>query len=274
MSNNFSPTTRALLDAAKHDGPSRERRAAMWTGVTGGLVTHTPLQVKPQGAGASGANGAAQAGAAKGAFWAGASMKGAFIGALFGSAISIGVATFMLRAKTEPAAPPPPPTQIVVAAPQSGPAAANANAVQNAQSSNGSTSIELPATNDTNAQSSGNSAGSSMSSHGDPNATDTSHASSSKASGRSAHAKRDSASTESPDEMLAHEAALVGEARRELLTGDPAAALKSARAARSLEVRQMDPEEMGIEVKALRALGRDTEADRVESQLRTMYPGR
>ncbi|MGH7327335.1 MAG: hypothetical protein ACREJX_03185, partial [Polyangiaceae bacterium] len=118
MSNNLSPSTRALLDAAKHDGPSRESRAAMWTGLTGGLITHTPGQLKPQSAGGPPSIGPA----ANGAFCAGASMKGAFIGALFGSAISIGVATFMLRAKTEPA-PPAPVAQVAVTSPQNAEAA-------------------------------------------------------------------------------------------------------------------------------------------------------
>ncbi|MEO8800568.1 MAG: hypothetical protein ABI551_21925, partial [Polyangiaceae bacterium] len=114
---NLSPTTKALLRTAKHDGPSREKRAAMWTGVTGGLVTHTPLAINVQGAAPPAGPPAGPVAApmtvpppppsapigvavAKGGLLAGASMKGAFIGALFGSAISIGVATFMLRSKS------------------------------------------------------------------------------------------------------------------------------------------------------------------------------
>lgn len=273
MSSNLSPSTRALLDAAKHDGPSREKRAAMWTGITGGLVTQTPPQIKPQSSGASGSTTAAT----KGAFWAGASMKGAFIGALFGSAISIGVATFMLRAKTEPAAPPPSPAAQLAAAPSPN-ANAGTNATpsttQNAQGSSATTSIELPATNDTNSQSTGNSAGSPASQNAQ-GANDSSRSTVASKPSRSTHAaKKDPVSNESPDDMLSREVALVAEARRELLTGDAAAALKSVRAARSLEARQLEPEEMSLEARALRQLGRDAEAERVEAQLRTMYPGR
>ena len=252
----------------------------MWMGVSGGLVTHPPPRIdtgaKPQGAGASGSTAAAT----KGAFWAGASMKGAFIGALFGSAISIGVATFMLRAKSEPAAPPPAPAaQLAVAPSPNANGGTNANATQNAQASNAPTSIELPATNDTNAHSTGNSAlenqaGGSASQNGQGPSDSSRNAVASKTPHAGHGAKKDSISSESLDDMLSREVALVAQARRELITGDPAAALKSVRAARSLEARQMEPEEMGLEVKALRALGRDAEAEHVESQLRTMYPGR
>ena len=272
MSSNLSPSTRALLDAAKHDGPSREKRAAMWTGITGGLVTQTPPQIKPQNSGASGSTAAAT----KGAFWAGASMKGAFIGALFGSAISIGVATFMLRAKNEPAAPPPAPAAqlAVVPSPNANVGAnANANITQNTQASNATTSIELPATNDTNAQSTGNSAGSTASQNSQ-GATDSRSTVASKSSHASRAAKKEPLSSEALDDMLSRETALVADARRELLTGDPEGALKSVRAARSLEARQFEPEEMSLQARALRQLGRDAEAERVEAQLRTMYPGR
>ena len=270
MSSNLSPSTRALLDAAKHDGPSREQRAAMWTGITGGLVTQPPPQLKPQNSGASGSTAAA-----KGAFWAGASMKGAFIGALFGSAVSIGVATFMLRAKTEPAAPPPAAQLAVAPAPNANAGTSvNASATQNAQSSNVTTTIELPATNDTNAQSIGNSAGSSASQN-PQGATDSSRSALASKSSHVGHAtKKDPVSSESLDDMLSRETALVADARRELLTGDAEAALKSVRAARSLEARQFEPEEMSLQARALRQLGRDAEAERVEAQLRTLYPGR
>lgn len=266
MSNNLSPSTKALLQAAKGDRPSTERRAAMWTGITGGLVTHTPLHVTPQGAPPPTA--APAAAATKGALFAGASMKGAFIGALFGSAISIGVATFMLRSK--PAEQTPPPAVVTTVAQPSAmqPAPAQPNdvaATANAQIA--PSNLELAATpND--ARSTENSAVSSRANASQPVAHGTSSA-------KSTHAKKDtsSSSLDSPDDMLMREVALVADARRQLLTGDPASALKSVRAARSLEARQMEPEEMGLEAKALRALGRDAEADKVESQLRSMYPG-
>ena len=99
---NLSPSTLALLRAAKNDAPSKESRNAIWGGVTSGLVTHTPLHITPQGASAApppvaaasvGAAAAAPAAVATKGVLASAAgltgMKGAFVGALFGSAISI-----------------------------------------------------------------------------------------------------------------------------------------------------------------------------------------
>jgi hypothetical protein len=74
------------------------------------------------------------------------------------------------------------------------------------------------------------------------------------------------------DETLTRETALVTQAHRAELHGDAAGALKAVRAARSLEVRQFEPEEMAIEARALHALGRNDEAAKVESKLRAMYP--
>ncbi|MGH7281885.1 MAG: hypothetical protein ACRELY_10205, partial [Polyangiaceae bacterium] len=126
----------------------------------------------------------------------------------------------------------------------------------------------------TGSQSAENSGGSSTS-HADRASANASHDVTTKSATHGTRAaKKDSSEIESQDDMLARELALFAEARRELLTGDATAALKSVRAARSLEARQLEPEEMSLEARALRQLGRDSEAQRVESQLRTMYPGR
>jgi hypothetical protein len=84
--------------------------------------------------------------------------------------------------------------------------------------------------------------------------------------------KSTTTTTLSPDDLLSREVSLVQEARRDLLVGDAAGALKATRAARGLEARQLEPEEMSLEARSLHALGRDAEATKVESQLRTMYP--
>jgi hypothetical protein len=85
-----------------------------------------------------------------------------------------------------------------------------------------------------------------------------------------------SASTDSTDldddTLLTRESSLVAEAHRDQLKGDFVGALRAVRAARSLERRQFEPDEMAIEAKALRALGRDDEAAKLESKLRAMYP--
>lgn len=306
---NLSPSTLALLRAAKTDAPSKESRAAIWGGVTSGLVTHTPLHITPQ-AGSGAAPGATSiapaagaAATAKGGLLASASftgMKGAFIGALFGSAISIGVATFMMRAKsteiphaqsaaqatTQVGARGSDTAKTDVASANTNPKAAISDPNASSPSSNNSGSnasnapaIEVGALRTTGSAnksgSAANSAGSNVSS---------SNAKSSNASSRvaeksmtdeaqSLHSKKSATPVALDDDSLDHEGSLVREASRDLQTGDPTAALKVVMKARALEARQMEPEEMDVQAKALRALGRDSEALKVESQLRTMYPG-
>ena len=75
----------------------------------------------------------------------------------------------------------------------------------------------------------------------------------------------------SSDDTLLREASLVGEARSALLRGDPQTALVSVQAARR-EGRNLEPEELSIEARALRALGRESEATQLDGTLRTRYP--
>ncbi len=76
----------------------------------------------------------------------------------------------------------------------------------------------------------------------------------------------------SGQDSLSREVALVAEARGELLRGDASRALATIRVARSLKVRQLEPEELALEVRALRALDRTEEADRVDAKLRADFP--
>jgi hypothetical protein len=71
---------------------------------------------------------------------------------------------------------------------------------------------------------------------------------------------------------LSLEASLITEARAALVRGDALTALRKARAARSLPVRQLVPEELTVEALALRALGRESEASSVDQALRADYP--
>ena len=73
-------------------------------------------------------------------------------------------------------------------------------------------------------------------------------------------------------DSLSREVALVAQARGELLRGDGARALATIRLARALKVRQLEPEELSVEIRALRALGRTGEADRVDARLRAGFP--
>ena len=74
------------------------------------------------------------------------------------------------------------------------------------------------------------------------------------------------------EDPLMREAALVAEARGALVRADAESALSSLDAARRVGSRDLEPEEMSLRVRALRALGRDSEAGEIEGTLRSRYP--
>jgi len=71
---------------------------------------------------------------------------------------------------------------------------------------------------------------------------------------------------------LAEEARLVTEARSALLRGEAERALILVRSTRRLPVRALEPEELGLEARALRALGRSDEALATELRLKNKFP--
>jgi hypothetical protein len=85
------------------------------------------------------------------------------------------------------------------------------------------------------------------------------------------------ASTAKPTEgdsasALAEEARLVTDARAALLRSEPEQALSLARKARRLPSKMLEPEELALEIRALRALGRTDEALATELTLRSRFP--
>ena len=72
---------------------------------------------------------------------------------------------------------------------------------------------------------------------------------------------------------LAEEARLVTEARRALVRGDARGAYTLARRTRTLPVRALEPEELVLEARALRAMGRVDDALATELTLKQRYPG-
>jgi Flp pilus assembly protein TadD len=76
------------------------------------------------------------------------------------------------------------------------------------------------------------------------------------------------------EDILTREAALVTSARHQLLAGNAEGALHDVRAARALPVRQLEPEVLTLEARALRALGRDDEAVEAEMTQRLRFPSR
>ncbi|MBX3206392.1 MAG: hypothetical protein KF764_15065 [Labilithrix sp.] len=71
---------------------------------------------------------------------------------------------------------------------------------------------------------------------------------------------------------LAEEARLVTEARAALVRGEPELALALARSTHRLSARALEPEELALEARALRALGRTDEALATELTLRRRFP--
>jgi hypothetical protein len=71
---------------------------------------------------------------------------------------------------------------------------------------------------------------------------------------------------------LAEEARLLTAARSALVAGDAARALSLVQATRKLGARALEPEELGLEARALRALGRADDAAATELVLRRRYP--
>jgi hypothetical protein len=75
-----------------------------------------------------------------------------------------------------------------------------------------------------------------------------------------------------PASQLAEEARLVTEARSALLSSDPARALALVRMTHKLSVRALEPEELVLEARALRALGDADGAAATELRLRRRFP--
>jgi hypothetical protein len=77
---------------------------------------------------------------------------------------------------------------------------------------------------------------------------------------------------EEPASGLAEEARLVSAARAALVGGDPQRALSLIQSARRLSSHALEPEELGLEARALSALGRTDEAAATDLLLRRRYP--
>jgi|SRR5579863_8479473 len=75
-----------------------------------------------------------------------------------------------------------------------------------------------------------------------------------------------------PFNALAREASLVASARTSLANADPRAALQAIHEARGLSSRQLGPEELAVEAQALRALGREDEANETDLALKAQFP--
>jgi hypothetical protein len=203
----LSPTTKALLRAARTDGPGASAQAKIWSGV------------------ASGTAGVGAVSAASGkAVTAGATAKLFAMGALLGGTVTVGVAAMMLRVGT----------------PRLQPEAANA------VHADSELAMIAPPWTPPPPPAVAAAVVAPMAKHAAP---------------RAPH-----------EDTLAHEAALVSEARSAVVRGEPEAALTALQAAHGLHVRALEPEELSLEARALRAMGRDAEAAAVDERLRASFP--
>jgi hypothetical protein len=230
----------SLIAAAKADAPSAAARAKVWTGVA-----------KASGVAAAGAGAVAGSASA-------AKMLG--LGTLLGGALTIGVGGAMLFVGTTPHLPGVNPgmrMETAARAPESVTMLVRSAAIRPSSERTDSTSIDAPIA-PTVARSVTTSPGAG------------SKRASSAAAGAHGHAPI--ASAPPSDGALAREASLLAGARRALAQGDALSALQIVRKLRALPAGQLVPEELAVEVQALRALGQNDNANEVEASLRIRFP--
>jgi hypothetical protein len=208
----LSPTTRALLRAARQDGPGAAGRSLIWNGVAAKAAGGTAL-------GAAGGKAAASA----------ATAKLFVMGALLGSAVTVGVAAMVLGIGAPSLKPDP--AQVVHADTE--------------------TEALTPATR----------------------TTPTTHAPALPlATPRTDVEHRATGRGRALDDSLGREAELVAEARGAVVRGEPEVALNALRAAQALPAHALEPEELSLEVRALRAVGRLDDANAADARLRAKFP--
>jgi hypothetical protein len=250
----FAEGTRGLLEAARQDGPGSARRSRIWEGVA--LAPHLSLVVsagreslKP-GVMTAGATSAKAGAGVVATLSAG---KLLLAGAVVGSALTVGLGAFLLRGPLHAHAAPMSERGLLAKDVRSGNRAptyaAYAPEVQ---------AVAVAAT---------------------PARLEIDDAPAKVMAKAEASALRHEASAiskavpaVSDSDGLMREAALVSEARRDLALGLSLGALASLDAAARGTPLSLEPEELSLRARALRTLGRDAEANRVEETLKTRYP--
>jgi hypothetical protein len=222
----LSPGVRALLAAAKSDGPSAAARTSMW----GAVSTATGVAATAATAGSSIAVGAAAS-----------SSKLLVVGALLGSALTLGVTLAVVR--VDPG----------VMTPHRSVARETTEVARFAGERSLDEAQPIPLM------------------------IDTFVSSASSAKGEEALRVAKATGSIAPvhvasEDPLMREAALVSKARAALVRSDAEAALAALDVARRVGSRGLEPEELSLRARALRALGREAEAQEIEGRLRSRYP--
>lgn len=225
----LSPGVRALLDAAKSDAPSSAARTSMWGAVS------TATGVAAAGAGSSIAVATAAS-----------SSKLLVVGALFGSALTLGVALAVVRVAPG------------LAVPRRGLSRETAEIARFGGDRSFEEAQPIPLALGTPSASGGL-------------AGRVAEGSSEGSLGVKANAGPAPVRAVREDPLM-REAALVAEARGALLRSDAEAALASLDAARRVGLRDLEPEELSLRARSLRVLGRDAEAADIERTLKSRYP--
>jgi hypothetical protein len=261
MNGRLAPSTKALLDAAKSDGPGATAKARVWskvadaTGATGGGAAAPNRPSHPAGAG-------------------GAHLSGGLT--IFGGAVTVGLTAFFLSIGGAPRAPI---AGAVAAAPA--PAGSLAPHAEPAKTALPPDPASVPATEGKLANKLAGAAVTPAQVRTAPARTAFAAAPATPSATPSPAAPaairvtpRSMEGTAAPGESdaLEREASLVAAARSALLKGDPQRALDRIRAARAIPSGVLAPEELALEAQALRASGRAGQADSAEAKLRSDYP--
>jgi hypothetical protein len=230
---NLSSATRAILEAAKKDGPSLAARAKVWGGVSSTV-----------GGAAAAAGGAISATAAATAGMGAAKMLA--LGTLLGGTLSVGLAATVLYV---------------------------GQARRGAEGTLGAAAAEVGHEEVTTTTAIAMGATDPAPVSRATSAPASAPASTSTVTGmRAMGSTAPRAAAHPPVDALAREASLVASARSSLAGGDPRAALQAIHDTRALSSRQLEPEALMVEAQALRALGRQDEATEADSTLKMQFP--
>jgi hypothetical protein len=239
---------RALIEAAKADGPSTAARAKVWAGVS--------TMVGEAATAASGAGGGVATGSA-------GAVKMLVLGTLLGGSVTVGIGAAVLIVGHVPMRG----TTVSVAAPA--PADLGSLSRPGLASSPGrSRTVEAarPAPDPGAVADRG-----AMRAAGDSTRRAAARLSAPDVTTRAAIRASAKAGAGEGD-TLAREAQALAEARGALARRDALSALQIVRSLRALPGRQLVPEELAVEAQALRGLGLDDDASAVEARLRVRFP--
>jgi hypothetical protein len=249
----WTPLARSLLESAKNEAPSAAAKAKVWSGVSasfaaGGVTTGAVASIAPPVA-------------AGGGIAALASAKMLAMGALLGSAVTLGIAatTFYIRVQ-----PLPPLAPTAAMAPMALSAANGASLSSSPAEPIAAGDSPMPAVAPPRRAP--------VSAFSVPPGATVAARVAVKPIAAAKPAPSDAAPPDNGEDVLMREASLVAEARSALRRGDPSAGLAAIRAARALPSHQLAPEEMALEAQALRALGRANEAAGVGNALHDQFP--